>query len=453
MSINERVSAAFYGGAYGDEGKGRGVDEFVDKYLKSGKNVIVYRDNGGANAGHTLELSDGRRVAMHLLPSGVLNSEASIVLGKCMVIHPGDLITEINEVKEVAGDKGIAEIIIDEMASLALDTHRAYEGALKQWHEGGKGATGRGIAPAYADILLRQTLRIRDLTNFDEKKIREHYQFYSALLSGLNISLEHSKVISYKSSEPVEVGSEQDFVDRLKKQAELIGPYVKDVHKFLEKEWPNPQNAFVFEKAQAIGLDPKWGIYPDLTASDTTLNGIFASTEGIVNPSDIKLRMAVLKATYMSTVGTRILPTMMRNELEKKIQTDAKEYGATTGRLRGIAYLDIPTLSFFRKVGDANSLLLTHMDVVYPNIPIKICDRYTLDGEECGYRPDQEFMSRVTPHYIELATWDQTEIMKAKKVSEIPKNARKFLDYIAEKLDCPIGMITTGPRRDQSVSF
>lgn len=446
-------SSAFCGGAYGDEGKGRIVDEQVNKYLKLGKHVIVYRDNGGANAGHTLELPDGRRVALHQLPSGVLYPEVTVILGKSMVLHPGDLAVEINEIKEVAGKNGIAEIKIDEMASLALDTHRAMENVLKKWQEGGKGATGRGISPAYADILLRQTLRARDIANFDEAKIREHYRLYQAMIAGLGANLSETEVVAYKSDNPILVGTEDKFVERLKKQAEQISPYIADVHNILEQTWPDQNNAFVFEKAQAIGLDPRFGVYPDVTASDTTFGGILGSTEGLIDPLQIKNRDSVLKVPYVSSVGTRILPTKMEEIFANRIREDAKEYGATTKRPRGIAYLDLPTLRFFTKVGQVNRLVLTHMDIVYPDFPIKVCTRYTLDGDDCSYRPDQKYLLSVHPIYQELPTWDRLEIQQAKTPSEIPKNARRFLDFISEELNAPVAMITTGPKRDQSINF
>lgn len=448
--MTREFSSAFCGGAYGDEGKGRIVDEQVNKYLKLGKNVIVYRDNGGANAGHTLELPDGRRVALHQLPSGVLYPEVMVILGKSMVLHPGDLAVEINEIKEVAGNSGIADIKIDEMASLALDTHRAMENVLKKWQEGGKGATGRGISPAYADILLRQTLRVRDIVNFDEAKVREHYRLYQSMIAGLGANLSEVEVVAYKSDNPILVGTEDEFVERLKKQAEQISPYVTDVHKVLERTWPDPNYAFVFEKAQAIGLDSRYGVYPDVTASDTTFGGILGSTEGIVDPLEIRTRASVLKA-YMSSVGTRVLPTKMDETLANIIREDAKEYGATTKRPRGIAYLDLPTLRFFTKVGQVNKLVLTHMDIVYPDVPIKICTRYDIDGSECSYRPDQKFLLGVRPIYKELPTWDRLEIQQAKTLSEIPANARHFLDFISEELNAPVAMITTGPKRDQSI--
>lgn len=448
---NEKINAGFCGGAYGDEGKGRIVDEYADSYIKSGKNVIVYRDNGGANAGHTLELTDGRRIAMHLLPSGVLNPEATVILGKGMVIHPGDLNTEINEVKEVCGKRGIAEIMVDEMATLSLDTHRAYEATLKNWQEGGKGATGRGIAPAYADVLLRQPLRMRDLLDFDEDKVRSHYKLYQALLSGLGVDLKLATVPVYGKPQPMEVGNEDLFVQRLQKQAKLLRPYVKDIYSYLSKTWPDNDNAFIFEKAQAVGLDYRWGIYPDVTASDTTFGGIFSATEGIINPDEIKVRAAVIKATYMSSVGTRVLPTTMEEGLASRIREDAKEYGATTKRPRGIAYIDLPALRFFAKVGRTNCHILTHMDIVYPDTPIKVCIGYDIGGQAVGYRPDQRYLLGVRAVYQELPTWDRQEIQRAKSHNELPKNARVFLDFMAESLNSEITLITTGPRRDQSI--
>jgi adenylosuccinate synthase len=453
MSVRERVSAAFCGGAFGDEGKGRIVDERVSDYLNLGKNVIVYRDNGGANAGHTLELPDGQRIAMHLLPSGMLNAQATVVLGKGMVIHPSDLLTEIEQVKKAAGNNGIADIMIDEKAALALDTHRAYENALKERQQGGRGATGRGIAPAYADIVYRHPLRMRDIIDFDVEKIKNHYHFYEDLLRGLGKNLADMEVVSLASKEPRKVGSEYEFIKKLEEDSIQLAPLTKNVHLFLEKEWPNTDNAFVFEKAQGIGLDPHWGVYPDVTASDTTFRGIFTSTEGIINPLEIGIRAAVLKATYMSSVGTRILPTMMNNELAKKIQKDAKEFGATTGRPRDIAFLDLPALRFFAKVGMVNRLVLTHMDIAYHNHPIKICTRYTLDGGECDYQPDQEFLLKVRPLYEELPSWNRNNIQQARTKNELSKNVRRFLDYLSEKMELPVEMITTGPKRDQSVRF
>jgi len=441
-------SFGFCGGAYGDEGKGRVVDKFVSDYARKGP-VVVYRDNGGANAGHTVEFDTGERIALHQLPSGVFVKNTTVVLGKGMVLHPGDLIEEIKQTKKISGGKLRAKILIDEMAVLSLDTHRAYEAVLKEWQEGGKGATGRGIAPAYADVLLRHPLRMRDLAVFDEKKIKEHYRLYQSLIKGLGRELAEVLVPVLGSDEKVPVGKVRKFVESLSRQRRILLSCIKDVFFFLKEKWLDKKVAFVFEKAQAVGLDPRYGVYPDVTASDCTFGGIFSSTEGIINPEEIEIRAGVIKATYMSSVGTRKLPTVMEEGLANKIREDAHEYGATTKRPRGIVYLDLPALRFFASAGKINSLVLTHMDIVYPKTPIKVCVDYKVGSKSMPYRPDQEFLNKVTPKYQELPTWDKEQISKAQKPADLPKEAKSFLKFISQEMGLSILMITNGPKREQ----
>ena len=441
-------SFAFCGGAYGDEGKGRIVDEYVNTYLKKGP-VIVYRDNGGANAGHTVELANGKRVAFHQLPSGIFHKKAVVILGKGMVIHPGDLLEEIKTVEKIT-KKLMPTIMIDEMATLSLDTHRAYESALKSWQEGGKGATGRGISPAYADILLRHPIRMRDLVAKDTKIVSKHYQLYKALLTGLGVDIANVEIPTLHG-EPITVGSERQFVSRVMQEATKLKKYVSDVSQFVEKTWSNPRYTYIFEKAQAVGLDYRWGVYPDVTASDTTFDGIFSATEGSIDPSEIQIRAGVIKATYMSSVGARILPTKMDETLAVRIREDAYEYGATTKRPRGIAYLDIPALSYFCTVGKMNRLILTHMDVIYPDASVKVCVAYKKNGHGVPYRPDQKYLLTVKPIYKEFEPWDKKEIQKAKSFAGMPLAAKKFLRFMENAIGAKIFLVTTGPRCDQSI--
>ena len=445
-------SIAFCGFVYGDEGKGRLVDEYVHEYSKT-KKVILYRDNGGSNAGHTVEVGD-IRIALHQLPSGVFGKNTTIVLGKGMVIHPGDLLEEINQVKNVSGGNVTATIKIDIMATMSLDTHRAFEGVLKQWQEGGKGSTGRGISPAYSDILLRHPIRMRDLVNWNEEKIRAHYKLYDAWIKGLGGNLASMDVNSLTGASNVKVGTEDEFIKRLKVQIDQLKVYVEDVFDMLHAAWQNEKEyAFIFEKSQAIGLDPRFGVYPDVTASDTTFTGITSSTEGAIDAFEIENRTGVMKATYMSSVGARKLPSLVTGELADKIREDAKEYGATTKRPRDIAFLDLPALRFFAKVGYVTHLAATHMDIVYPNTPIKICVAYELNGKQVTYRPDQEFLLKVKPIYTELPTWDQKAIQLAKSYKEMPKEAQTFLEFLSKEIGLPFLMVTTGPKREQSIRF
>jgi adenylosuccinate synthase len=448
--MTRKNSFAFCGGAYGDEGKGRIIDKFVNDYAKKGE-VVVYRDNGGAGAGHTVEFEDGTRIALHQVPSGIFVKGTSNVLGKGMVIHPQDLVEEIRQIREVAAAKKIGGIIIDEMAVLSLDTHRAFESTLKEWQDNSKGATGRGISPAYADVLFRHPLRMRDLKKMDREVFKKHYEFYKALTKGLGRDLDKIEVPILGGNGKQTVGSFTVFYNRLKKAKEELEMLIKDVYVILEEKWNDTKVAFVFEKAQAIGLHPLWGVYPDVTASETTFEGIYSSTEGIIEADEIGMRVAVVKATYMSSVGYRKLPTAMEEKLATRIREDANEYGATTKRPRDIAYLDIPAISFFCKVGQVNKLALTHMDVVYPGENIKVCVSYEIGGKKVEYRPDQEFLNKVKPVYKEFKSWNKETVRKAKNEKDLPKEAREYLEFIEKSLEVPVAMITTGPKREQGM--
>ncbi len=439
------------GGAYGDEGKGRIVDELVDAASKKGQ-VIIYRDNGGANAGHTVEFKDGQRVALHQLLSGVFTKNATMILGKGMVIHPGDLLEEMRQVKLVTKGTIPATLYIDQMAVLSLDTHRAFETALKEWSSGGKGSTGRGISPAYADVILRHPLRAKNLKKINQELIAKHYEMYAALVKGLGQNMAKMKVPSLTGELQV-VGSVSEFTDRLADQARQLKKYIADVTDILTEGWKDQKITWVFEKAQAVGLDARWGVYPDITGSDSTFDGIFASTEGVIDPDEIEIKAAVIKATYISSVGTRVLPTMMPEKLAHRIREDAHEYGATTKRPRGIAYIDIPALRFFAQTGRVSHLVLTHMDVVYDDQPIKVCDHYLVKDKKVAYRPDQEFLNTVKPHYVEFKTWSKDKVQAARKPTELPSAAQKYIAFLEKQIGVPVWMITTGPQREQSLIF
>ncbi len=451
MKQKRKRSIVICGGAFGDEGKGRVVDSFVNEFAALGQ-IVVYRDNGGANAGHTVEF-DGVRVALHQLPSGVFFEAGTVILGKGMVLHPADLLEEIAEVEKAVGGQVPARIKIDEMVTLSLDTHRAFEAVLKGWQTGQHGSTGRGIAPAYVDILLRHPLRMRDLLHFDKEKIGKHYDLYQALVSGLGAKLAAASVPTL-SGEITKTGTKKQFIAKLQEQAAALKPYIEDVSAFLITTWKDEKNySFVFEKAQAIGLDHRWGVYPDVTASDTTSAGIFASTEGIIDPEQIEIHAGVLKATYMSSVGVRQLPTVMPAAEAEIIRQDAHEYGATTGRPRDVVYFDLPMQQYLARVGRLTHLVLTHMDIVYPDRKVKICRQYTLKGKPVAYRPDQEFLLRVQPVYEEFAPWDVEELRQAKDRESLPKNAKIFIEFLETEFQLPVLMITTGPERGAEVIF
>lgn len=444
-------SIAIEGGAFGDEGKGRIVDEVCAMLIETHGKGIVYRWNGGANAGHTVVVGD-KKLALHQFPSGVVAPNSTVVLGRGMVIHPGDLVLEIDMLMQAVGE--LPALKIDEQAVLALDTHRVLEFTLKKWATGGHGATGRGISPAYADVLLRHPVRMRDLAADDwQERLSKHYDMYTGLIQGLGGNLATTEVLRLNSPS-LEVGSKLVFLDRLGAQRALLLPYITDVYNFIRDQWADPSMPFIFEGAQGVGLDPRFGVYPDVTSSDPTFGGIMASTEGLIRAEEIAIRAATIKATYMSSVGQRRLPTEMAQEAAQRIQEDAHEYGTTTGRARDVAYIDLPCLSFYAQVSQATHLIMTHLDIAYPNETVQVCTHYLdADGNVAGYRPDQDFLNTVTPQYIALDGWDGKAVEGATAISDLPEAALKYIAYVAGAMGLEPLFGTTGPQRDALISW
>ena len=445
-------SIAVVGGALGDEGKGRITDELTSLFLKEQKQVFHYRDNGGANAGHTIAFGN-KKIALHQLGSGILQKGCTVVLGKEMVLHPQDLVLEIKEVEKVLdGQKMPAKLLIDEMALLCLDTHRAFEAVLKMKAEGSKAATGRGISPAYADVLYRNPLRMRDLMAKDwQKRVESHYEHYRMLCLGFGFSLNEVKVPRLDGSMVV-VGSLAEFLANLDDTKSVLKPFVQDVTETIKNTW-HSSVPMVFEKAQALGIDPRYGVYPDITASNCAFDGIFSSTEGVVDDQLLAVKAATIKATYTSSVGTRNLPTMMEKSLAERIREDANEYGATTKRPRDIAYIDLPMLSYLFKVARVEYLTLTHLDIAYPETPIKVCVAYEIDGKEVSYRPDQEYLNKVTAKYVDLPSYDGAALANVKEMKDLPDEALKFLAFLSQSLQVKLLMVSVGPKRDQTIKY
>ncbi len=443
-------SLAVIGGALGDEGKGRIIDELTSDLLKDHSNLVLYRDNGGSNAGHTVEFGD-TKIVLHQLGAGAMQKNITVILGKEMVLHPEDLLLEISSVCQAANSQDTpAKLIIDEMAFLCLDTHRAFEAVLKMKSTGSKGATGRGISPAYADVIYRHPLRMRDLVSENwSSKLKKHYQLYEHWISGFGYILADIEAPRLDNSK-TKVGSFEKMHERLKKARKTLKKYIQPVNKTLRKKWKRGK-PFVIEKAQALGLDKRWGVYPDVTASNCSFDGIFSSTEGIVDHNQLSIKSVVIKATYSSSVGARKLPTIMSKKLAERIRQDANEYGATTGRPRDIVHIDLPMLAFLAKVSKAEELALTHLDISYPDVPIKVCVAYQINNKEVNYRPDQEFLNLVEPVYFELPPWDGAKLEKTKSLTDLPQEAKQYIAFMSRSLKLKPLMITTGPRREQTI--
>jgi adenylosuccinate synthase len=251
------------------------------------------------------------------------------------------------------------------------------------------------------------------------------------------------------------VGDRAAFLRRMGEQAAALRTYIEpQTFALIRDTWADETTPFVFEGAQGIGLDVRWGVYPDVTASDPTFTGIAHSTEGVVLPQQVAVRAGALKATYTSSVGARRLPTQMDEAMAHRIREDAQEYGATTRRPRDIAHIDLPCLRFFIDVSGMDHLVLTHLDIAYADTPIWVCTHYTdSHGERVPYRPDQAYLNRVTPHYIELPSWDGQAVQGTRRLAELPRAAVQYIAFLTQALGVKPLMATTGPQRDAVIAW
>ncbi|MCW1949017.1 MAG: adenylosuccinate synthetase [Candidatus Shapirobacteria bacterium] len=452
-------SSAIQGAQWGDEGKAKFADEIVEEYVSRGLICIDYSVNGGANAGHRVEInrSSGENIAinLHQLPSGVFNENVYAILGNGKVVNPQGLIYEIEKVKEISGKKQNPSIKVSSGATLALPTHQAFEFALKS-KDVGKGATGQGISPAYADRVLRQQLYVKDLIEGNFDLFERHYDFYSQIINGMGVGDMSSiavPIFSDTKGEKRPVGDKQKFLSDIKHYREIITPYVSDVYQFLKESWNNPvRYAFLFEMSQGMGLHQEYGVKPDITASDTSFVGIDAATEGIVNHLDIEHRIGISKL-YCSSVGSRKLPTQMPDELAGWYRDNFHEFGGTTGRPRDIVFPDMVSTAFYAKVSHANELAISHMDATKPGDPIKICTEYRskTTGEKIDYRPYQWWLDNVEPVYTEIPSWNGDRVSLSKSFDELPQEAKDYINLISKITNCRVTILGTGPERKQII--
>lgn len=447
-------SLSFEGAALGDEGKGSVVAREVARYTSKNKKAIVYRWNGGSNAGHECKLKNGKLIALHQFPSGVIVKNTIAVLGRGMVFHLGDALAEIEIIKKNLG-KIPAKIFIDPNITLCLDTHRALETLVSNWYiDYGGGSTGKGIAMSYSDVLLRTKLTGNDLISSEwRKKFLYHYILIEKHLKGFGLDLKSIRVSNLLDpSKTMPVGSRKEFLERTALERNLVLKYFKqDLYDFMEKEW-RKDTLFIFEGANGVGLSPYHGVYPDVTSSETRARGIQDSTEGIVDFKKISLRCGVLKGPYMSSVGLRRMPGELSPASEVKIRNDYNEFGKTSGRPRGVLPIDLPAIKYWRKVSDYEYLVVTHMDAGFKNIDV-ILNYRDKKGEVVNYRPYQWYLDQVTPEFITLPGWSAKDIVNVKDANDLPKNVLRYLQFLELALEVKIAWITTGQDEDNFVSF
>ena len=415
------------GSQWGDEGKGKIVD-----LLAKDADVIV-RYQGGSNAGHTV-ITDKGTFIFHLIPSGVLYRGKQCVLGNGVVIDPGGLIGELDGLK----NNGIAvgkRFLICQRAHVIMPYHKAIDKAAEQ-AKGAKriGTTGRGIGPAYVDKMARVGIRMGDLLNPDvlKKKIQENLVEINAFLRRIY----HAKGFTMQS-----------IFKEYQAYGERLRPHITDVPLLLDRAFASGKQV-LFEGAQGTHLDVDFGTYPFVTSSSSCSGG--ACTGSGVGPTNISAVLGVTKA-YTTRVGGGPFQTELDDAIGQQLMTRGHEYGSTTGRARRCGWLDMVLLRYAVRVNGLTSLAITKMDVLDGFKELKICTGYRYQGKLFREMPaDLEVLENGQPVYERWDGWttDTTGITSFKA---LPAAAKRYLARVEELAACPIDMISTGSKREETI--
>jgi len=415
------------GSQWGDEGKGKIVDILSEKF------DIVARYQGGANAGHTVEIGD-KQYILHLIPSGILREGVKCVIGNGVVIDPQALLDEI----KILEDNGISvegRLFISHNAHLIMPYHKL----LDSISESGKnkiGTTGRGIGPCYIDKFDRKGIRIVDLLNRDvlEKKLRKNVEEKNILLK---------KLYDDKGFDIEEIIKEYISFD------EAIDSYVTDVPLLLNDAIKEGKN-ILLEGAQGTLLDVDHGTYPFVTSSNPTSGG--ASTGSGIPPNKIDNVFGIVKA-YTTRVGNGPFPTELTDEVGEKLRKEGAEFGATTGRPRRCGWFDAFLVRYSAMINGIDAVAITKLDVLSIFEKIKVCVGYKLNGKLLKSFPsDVDRLSSVIPVYETVDGWME-DISECKSYDELPQKTKEYLEFISDQANIKIEIISVGPKRRQTFSM
>jgi len=416
------------GAQWGDEGKAKIVD-----YLTTGASVVV-RYQGGANAGHTIKVGDLEFV-FHLIPAGIVHPDKTCVIGNGVVLEPAALFQEIDELYE----KGInteGRLFISERTHIVMPYHKAIEKASEE--KSGAGAIGttlRGIGPAYYDKINRSTgIRVMDAVNSDVLATRVR----------ANLAEKNEILTKVYGAEPLD---EAPIIEEYVAYGERMKSLVVDTSVYLN-EAIEAGKGILFEGSQGTLLDVDHGSYPYVTSSNTTAGG--ACTGAGIGPTRVDKVVGVVKA-YTTRVGNGPFPTELRDETGNRIRDIGHEYGATTGRPRRCGWLDLVIVRMAVRINGLSSIAVTRLDILDTFEEIKICTNYLRHGERVDHFPgDLNVLAECEPVYETLPGW-QTDTTGARDFSDLPENAQRYLDRIAELSGVPYSIVSVGPDREETI--
>lgn len=415
------------GAQWGDEGKGKIVDLFAEKF------DIVARYQGGHNAGHTVQVA-GRRFVLKLIPSGILHAGKRAVIGNGVVIDPHALLEEIRTLEE-AGIDVRNNLSISNRAHVIFPFHRLAEKVSEDRPDRvAIGTTSRGIGPCYEDKIGRRGIRIADLLN---------PQVFDTLYRYLS---EDKRTIARAFHLDDQLDLEAIREDYMR-MGEQIRPMVCDTAKLLNDAIRSGKRV-LFEGAQGTMLDIDHGTYPFVTSSSAAAGGACTGTG--VAPTRIDGILGVSKA-YITRVGSGPFPSEDHGPDGDLIRRAGNEFGSVTGRPRRCGWFDVPLLRYTAMVNGFDSLIITKLDVLDGFERIKVCVAYRVHGVTTMEMPaENALLEQIEPVYEEIPGW-KTPTSGITRYEELPAAARNYIAFLEEKTGVEVGCVSTGPDRSQTM--
>lgn len=424
--MSTTASTVVLGMQWGDEGKGKIVDLICPAF------DIVTRFQGGHNAGHTVKFGD-QHFALHLLPSGILHGEMQCVLGNGMVIYPDALFKEIEALHASDVDTQ-GRLFVSDRAQVILPTHIALDRAREA--AGGAqriGTTIRGIGPAYESKAARSGVRCGDLRSAGlADRLSAHLSMVTPQLRALGVE---------------EIPSLDELTDLCRAWGERLAPYLADTTVLLNRAIGDGRGV-LFEGAQGALLDLDHGTYPYVTSSNATAGG--AATGSGVAPTRITGTLGVIKA-YTTRVGAGPFVCELEDTDGEHLRRRGNEFGTTTGRPRRCGWFDAVLGRYSTLINGVDVLALTKLDVLDEIDEIKLCTAYRYRGELLTDFPsDLQVLSECEPVYETFVGW-KTSTVGILSVDALPEAARRYVGALEQAIEAPIGLISTGPRREETI--
>src|SRR3989344_658365 len=408
---------AVIGTQWGDEGKGKIVD-----YLAQPKKVsTIVRYQGGNNAGHTVVVN-GVKHAFHLIPSGILHSTKTCVIGNGVIIDPKVLVEELKTLRKAQGYEH-AKLVISDKCHLIMPWHQVIDGIA-----GGKlGTTGRGIGPTYTDYIGRRGIRLMDA--LDNKlfiiRVKEELAWNKKLIKAMGgrLTVTANKVVD----------SYRRYLNFLLKHPRIV---IGDVSQLLNQVDVKNQ-VILFEGAQATLLDVAHGIYPFVTSSNPSVGGLFTGTG--FRPRELRV-VGVAKA-YTTKVGAGPFPTELFDSIGQRLRDVGHEYGTTTGRPRRCGWLDTRIIKYSKMINGLDELALTKLDVLTGINPIKI-------AVKPEFNVNLKAIAKAKLKFIKLSGWEE-DLSTIRRFKDLPTAAKNYVKMVESLTGLPVTMIGVGPSRDQ----